>query len=179
MSLMQRGLTRLFCEGQTIELHTPADYTRSDFDNVFIMVDRLVAGPGVRQRLVDSLEICFREGHGSAVIETAGPEVKLLKFSDKFECKYDGTIYAQPEPRLFSFNNPYGACTTCQGFGNTIGLDIDQVIPNPGLTLSEGAIEPWTKPQYEWARDELRQFCKSEKIPMNIQFTQPAPAMAW
>jgi excinuclease ABC subunit A len=172
MSLMQRGFTRLFSAGQTIDLHSPDDYTRSDFDDVFVMVDRLVAGPDIRQRLVDSLEICFQEGHGTANIETAGPEPTRLKFSDRFECKYDGTIYAQPEPRLFSFNNPYGACPTCQGFGNTIGLDLDLVIPNPGLSLKEGAIEPWTKPQHEWAFDELRQFCKSEKISMTVPFAQ-------
>ena len=70
--------------------------------------------------------------------------------------------YATPEPRLFSFNNPYGACPTCQGFGNTIGLDLDLVIPNPELTLKDGAIEPWTKPQHEWAQKELKQFCKPE-----------------
>ncbi len=97
---------------------------------------------------------------------------RLRNFSDRFECKYDGTVYAQPEPRLFSFNNPYGACPTCQGFGNTIGLDLDLVIPNPGLSLKEGAIEPWTKPQHEWALDELKQFCKSEKISMTVPFAQ-------
>ncbi len=172
MSLMQRGFTRLYAKGQAIDLNSPDDYNLPDFDDVFVMVDRLVAQPEVRQRLVDSLEICFQEGHGSAVIETAEAEPRRFKFSDRFECKYDGTLYAQPEPRLFSFNNPYGACPTCQGFGNTIGLDLDLVIPNPGLALNEGAIEPWTKPQHEWAQDELRQFCKSEKIPMNVSFAQ-------
>ena len=173
MSLMQRGFTRLFAAGETIDLSSPDDYKRNDFAEVFVMVDRLIAGPEIRQRLVDSLEICFQEGHGSAVIETAviaPAEPVRLKFSDRFECKNDGTVYAQPEPRLFSFNNPFGACPTCQGFGNTIGLDLDLVIPNPGLTLNEGAIEPWTKPQHEWAQDELKQFCKTEKIPLNVPF---------
>ena len=172
MSLMQRGFTRLLAKGEIIELQSPDDYKLPDFDDVFIVVDRLVARPDVRQRLVDSLEICFQEGHSTAIIQTAEAKPKEFKFSDRFECKYDGTVYTQPEPRLFSFNNPYGACPTCQGFGNTIGLDLDLVIPNPGLSLSEGAIEPWTKPQYEWAQDELRQFCKSEKISMNVPFTQ-------
>src|ERR1051325_556130 len=200
MSLMQRGFTRLFSAGQIIELNSPDDYQLDTFDDVFVMVDRLVARPDVRQRLVDSLEICFQEGHGAANIETAsggsqlgssptvreGPDADIsaepsltvglrpirLKFSDRFECKYDGTLYAQPEPRLFSFNNPYGACRTCQGFGNTIGLDLDLVIPNPGLSLNEGAIEPWTKPQHEWAFDELKQFCKSEKISLSVPFAQ-------
>jgi excinuclease ABC subunit A len=172
MSLMQRGFTRLYSKGKTIELHSPDDYTLADFEDVYVMVDRLVAGPEVRQRLVDSLEICFQEGHGSAMVETAETTPRRFNFSDRFECKYDGTVYAQPEPRLFSFNNPYGACPTCQGFGNTIGLDLDLAIPNPGLSLNEGAIEPWTKPQHEWAQEELRQFCKTEKIPMNVPFAQ-------
>jgi excinuclease ABC subunit A len=186
MSLMQRGFTRLLRDGKQIDLAAPEDYHADDFENVYVLVDRLTAREDVRQRLVDSLEICFREGHGAAVIETAnatgthasgvqseragGARTQRLRFSEKFECKYDGTVYATPEPRLFSFNNPFGACPTCQGFGNTIGLDLDLVIPNPGLTLTEGAIEPWTKPQFDWAKTELRRFCKSERIPTNVPF---------
>ena len=172
LSLMQRGFTRLLYKGQTIELASAEDYKRDDFNDVFVLVDRLTARSDTRQRLVDSLEICFQEGHGLAVIETAEPQSKRLNFSDRFACKYDGTLYAQPEPRLFSFNNPFGACPTCQGFGNTIGLDIDLVMPNPGLSLKEGAIDPWTKPQHDWAMDELRQFCKSQKIPLNVPFIE-------
>jgi excinuclease ABC subunit A len=172
MSLMQRGFTRLFADGQTIELNSPDDYTRDDFDNVYVLVDRLVAREDVRQRLVDSLETCFQEGHGTAIVQTAEAEAQRFHFSERFECKYDGTVYAQPEPRLFSFNNPFGACPACQGFGNIIGLDMDLVIPNPALSLNEGAIEPWTKPQHEWARTELKRFCKSERISMDVPFNQ-------
>ena len=186
MSLMQRGFTRLLHEGKQIDLSSSDDYPRDDFDDVYALVDRLVARADVRQRLVDSLETCFREGHGQAVIELsvgthasgmlsdqrAGDARTRLRFSERFECKYDGTIYATPEPRLFSFNNPFGACPTCQGFGNTIGLDLNLVIPNPGLSLSEGAIEPWTKPQYDWAQAELKRFCKTERIPMNAPFNE-------
>ncbi|HEV3471000.1 MAG TPA: excinuclease ABC subunit UvrA [Pyrinomonadaceae bacterium] len=170
MSLMQRGFTRLLAGGETVELRTPDDYRRADFEGVYVLVDRLVARPDVRERLVDSFETCFVEGHGQAVVQTAEAEPRALRFSERFECKYDGTVYAQPEPRLFSFNNPYGACPTCQGFGNTIGLDLDLVIPNPQLSLAEGAIEPWTKPQYDWARAELRRFCRQERIPMDEPF---------
>jgi excinuclease ABC subunit A len=172
MSLMQRGFTRLFASGETIELRSPDDYTRGDFEGVFVLVDRLVARADVRERLVDSFETCFIEGHGQAVVQTVEQEPRAFKFSERFECKYDGTVYAQPEPRLFSFNNPFGACPTCQGFGNTIGLDLDLVIPNPQLSLAEGAIEPWTKPQYEWARTELRRFCRQEKIPFDVPFQE-------
>ena len=172
MSLMQRGFTRLLHEGQQIDLSSPDDYQRDNFDNVYVLVDRLVAREDVRQRLVDSLETCFREGHGQALMQTAADKPQLLRFAERFQCKYDGTVYARPEPRLFSFNNPFGACRVCQGFGNTIGIDMDLVIPNPGLTLLEGAIEPWTKPQFDWARTDLRRFCKAERIPMNVAFNQ-------
>src|SRR5712691_4212043 len=181
MSLMQRGFTRLVCEGRQIDLASPDDYQREDFENVFVLVDRLTAREDVRQRLVDSLETCFREGHGRAVIQTSEPPAvaggqsappRQLRFAEAFECKYDDTVYALPEPRLFSFNNPFGACPTCQGFGNTIGLDLDLVIPNPGLALHEGAIEPWTKPQLDWTKTELRRFCKVERIPMDEPFSQ-------
>ncbi|HYY59705.1 MAG TPA: excinuclease ABC subunit UvrA, partial [Pyrinomonadaceae bacterium] len=172
MSLMQRGFTRLYSGGETIELRSPDDYTRPDFHEVYVLIDRLTARASIRERLVDSLETCFREGHGTALIETADGQARRLQFSERFECKYDGTVYAQPEPRLFSFNNPFGACPTCQGFGNTIGLDLDLVIPNPALSLSEGAIEPWTKPQHDWARTELRRFCKSEGIRMDVPWAE-------
>ena len=172
MSLMQRGFTRFLTKGQILELNTPDDYTLPDFKDVFVLVDRLSARADVRQRLVDSLETCFQEGHGAAIVETVETKPRRLRFSEKFSCKYDGTSYEQPEPRLFSFNNPFGACPTCQGFGNTIGLDLELVIPNPGLSLKDGAIEPWTKPQHEWAMDELCQFCKTEKISLTVAFNQ-------
>ncbi|HKS39091.1 MAG TPA: excinuclease ABC subunit UvrA [Blastocatellia bacterium] len=172
MSLMQRGFTRLYKDGRTIELATPDSYTDSNFDNTFVLVDRLVARSDIRARLIDSLEVCYQEGHGQAVIETADESHTRLEFSESFECKHCNIIYAAPEPRLFSFNNPFGACPTCQGFGNTIGLDLNLVIPNRELSLSQGAIEPWTKPQYDWAQKELIKFAKQSGIPTDVPFRQ-------
>ena len=172
MSLMQRGFTRLYRNGEIIDLVTPDSYTDSTFDDTFVLVDRLIARPDVRSRVVDSIEVCYQEGHGQAVIETAGAERRLLPFAESFECKQCNLRYATPEPRLFSFNNPFGACPTCQGFGNTIGLDLDLVIPNRELTLAGGAIEPFTKPQYDWAQKELLKFCKEAAIPTNLPFRQ-------
>src|SRR6185369_10376530 len=125
-----------------------------------------------RTRLVDSLEICYQEGHGQAIIETANEPGVRLVFSEGFECKRCAIRYAAPEPQLFSFNNPFGACPTCQGFGNTIGLDLNLVIPNRELTLAGGAIEPWIKPQYDWAQKELLRFSKQAGIPTNVPFRQ-------
>ncbi|MDQ3011277.1 MAG: excinuclease ABC subunit A, partial [Acidobacteriota bacterium] len=172
MSLMQRGFTRLYdaVKDETIELQTPDSFTGKSFDNVFVLVDRLAVKADVRSRLVDSIETCYREGHGQAVIQTVGESPQQLAFSEKFQCKNCGLNYIQPEPQLFSFNNPFGACPTCQGFGNTIGLDMNLVIPNRELSLDEGAIEPFTKPQFEWWRDELKKFAKRERISMSAPF---------
>jgi len=172
MSLMQRGFTRLYKEGRTIELATPDSYTDSDFDNTFVLVDRLAVDAEARARLVDSLEVCYQEGHGQAIVETVQEPRSRFVFSEGFECKRCAIKYAAPEPRLFSFNNPFGACPTCQGFGNTIGLDLNLVIPNRELSLVKGAIEPWMKPQYEWAQKELLRFCKQAGIPTTVPFRQ-------
>jgi excinuclease ABC subunit A len=172
MSLMQRGFTRLYKEGRAIELATPDSYTDSDFDNTFVLVDRLAVDPEGRPRLVDSLEVCYQEGHGQAIVETADDPRSRFQFSEGFECKRCAIKYAAPEPRLFSFNNPFGACPTCQGFGNTIGLDLNLVIPNRELSLAKGAIEPWMKPQYDWAQKELLRFTKQEGIPTTVPFRQ-------
>ncbi len=169
MSLMQKGFTRLFNEGKTIDLRTPDDFTGDSLENVYVLVDRLAIKEDIRQRLVDSLEICFRQS-GTAIIQTNEETPQVLKFSDKFICQHDGTFFYEPEPRLFSFNSPFGACPVCQGFGNTIGIDFNLVVPDPLLTLAEGAIEPWTKPQHKWAFDELKEFAKQDGIPMNVPF---------
>ncbi|HEX8288351.1 MAG TPA: excinuclease ABC subunit UvrA [Pyrinomonadaceae bacterium] len=169
MSLMQQGFTRFHRDGETIELQKPEDYPHKDFNETFVLIDRLKADREIRQRLVDSLEICFRE-EGSAIIKTAEANTQTLNFSEKFVCKYDGTVYEEPEPRLFSFNSPFGACPICQGFGNTIDIDYALVVPNENLSIEEGAIEPFTRPQYDWAQKELLRFARNGEIPTKIPF---------
>ncbi len=189
ISLLQQGFSRLFREGQMIELQKPEDYSLDDFDNTFVLIDRLAASPDIRQRLVDSLETCFREGHAAVIVPSSKFQVpssdsesvlnlepvtwKLepaLRFSDQFVCKYDGTRYEEPEPTLFSFNSPFGACPTCQGFGNTIGIDYGLVIPNPLISLNAGAIEPFTRPTHAWAQKELVKYAESANIDMKVPF---------
>ena len=167
MSLMQQGFTRLFRNGETIELQKPEDYPFTDFENTFVLIDRLKADAEIRQRLVDSLEICFRES-GAAIIQST--DNRTLNFSEKFICKYDGAIYEEPEPRLFSFNSPFGACPLCQGFGNTIDIDFDLIVPNDNLSIEDGAVEPFTRPQYSWAQKELLRFARNSDIPTKIAF---------
>ena len=182
MSLMQGGFTRLFRDGETIDLQKPEDYPFQDFENTFVLIDRLKADKEIRQRLVDSLETCFRES-GAAVIKLSEQEAvatgltpQTLNFSDKFICKYDSTNYEEPEPRLFSFNSPFGACPLCQGFGNTIDIDFELVVPNENLSIEKGAIEPFMRPQYEWALKGLRTFCAAEDISLKTPFADLSDA---
>ena len=170
ISLLQQGFSRLYRDGEVLELARPEDYKFADFQNTFVLIDRLKADPEIRQRLVDSLETCFREGHAARVEPAGVEEPAALKFSDRYICKYDGTVYEEPEPQLFSFNSPYGACPTCQGFGNTIGVDYDLVIPNPLLSLKDGAIEPFTRPQHSWAQKELLKYAASANIKTNVPY---------
>lgn len=165
--LLQQGFSRLFRNGETIELSQPEDYKFADFNGTYVLIDRLTANAETRQRLVDSLEICFREVH-SAVVETVSGE--QLKYSDSYICKYDGTRYDEPEPSLFSFNSPYGACPTCQGFGNTIGIDYGLVIPDPLKSLADGAVDPFSKKQHEWAQKELLKYAAHAHIDVTAPF---------
>src|SRR5665213_1181152 len=150
--LRKNGFNRLYQNAKVFEFSTPESLLDIDFSQpLFILVDRFVISPDLHQRIVDTTEICYREA-GEVIFEEATPQNPppvTLRFSEKFACKRCGIELVTPEPGLFSFNNPMGACPRCQGFGNTIDYDMDLVIPNPGLSLDEGAIDPWTKPQYE------------------------------
>lgn len=173
MSLMQRGFTRLYQDNKVIELEKPESFLGDSLVGVYVLVDRLAIKPDIRQRLIDSIETCYQASSGQVVIFTLANSdysAQEFHFSDQFECKPCGAIYPIPEPRLFSFNNPYGACPTCQGFGNTVGLDLDLVIPNRHLSLADGAVEPWSKAQFDWALEEMRDFCKNSGIPLNVPF---------
>ncbi|HWP84718.1 MAG TPA: excinuclease ABC subunit UvrA, partial [Terriglobia bacterium] len=126
-----------------------------------------------------SLEICYREG-GEAVVEfpdaraggSAIPLPERLTFNDRFECKSCRIGYVEPEPRLFSFNSPYGACPRCHGFGNTIDFDPDLVIPDPTRSLDEGAIDPWTKPRYRHFYHEFRRVAREQGVRLDVPYAQ-------
>jgi excinuclease ABC subunit A len=172
-SLRGKGFNRLYQGGNTFEFSTPESLLDIDFHQpLFILVDRFVITPDVHQRLVDTTEICYREA-GEVIFEEATPEQQppsRLRFSEAFACRDDGTVLAPPEPALFSFNNPMGACPRCQGFGNTVDYDMGLVIPDTGLTLDDGAVDPWTKTQHDWYLPEFRKAAKAAKIRCDIPF---------
>ena len=159
------------------EFSSPETLLDVDFSKpVYVLVDRLSVNPESRSRLTDSVEICYREGGGEAILEfiadSAGNRAERLTFNERFECKNDGTLYQEPEPRLFSFNNPYGACPRCQGFGNTIDFDLNLVVPDSSKSLDEGAIEPWTKPRFRALLQDVKKWARGRGIPLNIPWRQ-------
>src|SRR5437773_6722130 len=177
LDLQKRGFNRLYQAGRVHEFSSPETLLDVDFSKpVYVLVDRLAVSPESRARLVDSIEICYREGQGEAILEFmadgAGNSAERLTFNERFECKNDGTLYQEPEPRLFSFNNPYGACPRCQGFGNTIDFDLNLVVPDPSKSLDDGAIEPWTKPRYRTLFQEVKKWARGRGIPTNVPWRQ-------
>ncbi len=149
--LRRKGFNRLFQNGKTFEFSTPESLLDIDFSTpLYALVDRFVIQPDLHQRLVDTVEICYREAGEVFFEEASVAEPRRLHFSEKYSCKVCGLTVNAPEPTLFSFNNPIGACPVCQGFGNTIDYDMGLIIPDPMVSLDGGAVEPWTKPQYSW-----------------------------
>jgi len=131
--LREKGFNRLYQNGKIFEFSTPESLLDIHFaEPVFLLVDRIVVSAEIRARLVDAIESSYRQA-GEVIFETAprdGGTSERLRYSQRFECKRCNLRYEEPEPRLFSFNNPYGACPRCQGFGNTIDFDLGRVIPD-------------------------------------------------
>jgi excinuclease ABC subunit A len=176
--LRKAGFNRLYQRGEVFEFSTPESLLDIDFDQpVFVLVDRLMVSPEARTRVVDAIETAYRES-GEVIFEIPGDDDRAeatdgsvrttLRFAQRFECKACNLRYEEPEPRLFSFNNPYGACPRCQGFGNTIDFDLDLVIPDKIKSLSEGAIEPWNKPKYRPLFTDLKRYAKQAGIPLDV-----------
>ena len=150
-TLRKRGFGRLLIDGRVLSIEDAAleADTLRGVTSLAVIVDRLKVVPDVRSRLTDSIETAFREGDGAAFaieVDDAGAPTATHRFSERFECRTCGLAYEVPQPRLFSFNNPFGACATCHGFGNIIELDINLVVPDQSKSIQQGAIEPWTKP---------------------------------
>ena len=176
--LRKAGFNRLYQSGQVFEFSTPESLLDVDFNQpVFVLVDRLTVSAEGRSRIVDAVETAYRES-GEVIFDlpTRGEQPpRQLRFSHRFECKHCNARYEEPEPRLFSFNNPYGACPRCQGFGNTIDFDLDLVIPDKTKALGEGAVDPWNKPKYRPIFTEMKRFAKQSGIPLEVPWGELEP----
>ena len=154
--LLQKGYSRVVANGSTAFIEELIAEGQPEVEgDVFIMIDRAVIHPGDEDlmfRLSDSVQTAFFEGHGTCIVKL---DDETRTFSDRFEL--DGMVFEEPSVNFFSFNNPYGACQTCEGFGSVLGIDEDLVIPDKSLTVYEGAIAPWrTDKQSEWLKPLLK-----------------------
>jgi excinuclease ABC subunit A len=177
--LRRRGYNRLYQNGKIVEFSTPESLLELNFDQpIFVLIDRLAISPDSRARIVDAIETGYRES-GEVQFHTLPREenetAAKLRFSAAFECTSCHRAYREPEPRLFSFNNPYGACPRCQGFGNTIDFDPNLIIPDKSKTLDEGAIAPWTTTKYRPHHGEMKRAAKVANIPTNVPWYDLTP----
>ena len=160
---MKRGFQRLKIDGQFYEIADAPALDKKLKHDVEVVVDRIVVRPDMAARLAESFETALELADGLAVIEFADKaegesEPKRILFSSKFACPVSGFTIAEIEPRLFSFNNPHGACPVCGGLGSELRVDPSLVVPDPKLTLKRGAIAPWAKsssPYYLQTLDAL------------------------
>ncbi len=170
-NLRAQGFLRVVTNGEVVHLDDLAsreiDLARAA--DLLIVVDRLSAGPESRGRLAEAAGTAFREGDGDCVLVVLDNERRstYLRFTERFECPNDGYRAPAPTPQLFSFNNPRGACATCNGFGAVLTYDESLIVPHPERSVRDGAIDPWTKPRYDGRRRTLSEFCKKEGIPLD------------
>jgi len=168
-SLRRKGFARLLIDGQAVSFDDIDPASLRNRTVLQVIVDRIqLTAEDLRQRLTDSIEMAYLEGGGAAwAFPQSSPESPApspILFSERFECRTCGIPYEDPQPRLFSFNNPFGACPTCHGFGNIVELDMNLVVPDPKKSIQQGAIEPWTKPHYRAQLADLKRAAKKHKV---------------
>ncbi len=183
--LRKKGFGRLLAGGQAVAFEDVDGAALSGQALLQVVVDRVRVAPDALGRLTDSIETAYAEGGGAAfAVElpsadrdatAVGPgllpltsEPRLHVFSERFECRACGIAYEDPQPRLFSFNNPFGACATCHGFGNIIEVDMDLVVPDPSKSISQNAIEPWSKPHYRSHLADLKRSVRTHPVRLDV-----------
>ena len=199
-ALRERGIIRILADNALIDIaQSSTNLDIHQFTSVAGIVDRLVTGKKIKVRLVDSLDTAYRLGHGylqilflmapgksqpdkhnntivrqtpykSSLIDNV--EWAELSFSSFFRCNACNREFTTPTPHLFSFNNPLGACQRCQGFGHTIDIDFDLVIPDKKKTINEGAIAPWNSPAYSGLLEELKSTASEYHFPLDTPFSK-------
>jgi excinuclease ABC subunit A len=198
--LREEGFIRVIADHKLLNLdETPSTIPspQSPFDNLragpapsllLVVVDRLTAGSTTSQRLRESVEAAFAHGSGKCVVlvdrlplpgklgdatfRLDDHDWSLLRFSSAMTCDNCGREYPEPEPRLYSFNSPMGACPQCEGFGNVVDVDMDLVVPDPNKTLREGAIAPWNTPAYAHELEELIALAPAVGLPLDVPFRE-------
>ena len=171
--LIKNGYYRIWEEGKILNLTNlqPSEIERRE--TASLLIDRLIAKDKERSRLSEAIQRGFQQGNGK--VEVLTEHGKKITFTRSFSCNRCGRNFSEPEPLLFSFNNPLGACPTCQGFGRIIGIDWQKVIPDPRKTLKERPFAPWNTPAYKDLYEYLWDACRRYKIPTQKPFDELLP----
>ncbi len=190
-NLRARGFVRVAVDDTVLHLDDLGTRDLAAAGDVLVVIDRLQVDAAAQGRVADAVETAFREGDGEVVLlfsdpvpapaghtgRDAGQLVMRLRYTERFECPDDGTRAPHPTPQLFSFNNPRGACVTCNGFGAVLGYDEALIVPDAERSLRDGAIDPWTKPRYEKQRRLVLDFARTLGVDPDVPWRRlPAAA---
>jgi len=169
--LATQGFARARVDGEVIELTDKTDLARYEQHTIEVIVDRLVRRAGIERRLTDSLETALKLAEGVAEVEIVSKDGELegetLTFSQHLACLKCGRSYEELAPRNFSFNSPYGACEKCDGLGTTFEVDPDLIVPNPDLSIAEGAIAPWSAGRSQYYSRLVESAAEEHKVPID------------
>lgn len=162
---LSRGFTRFYLKNKVRYIEEIKKFPKG----CEIVIDRLKIESGSAARLVESIETAFREA-GRVFINVDG--AKPLRYTQNLECGRCDIKFQELAPAMFSFNSPQGACTECNGFGNKLDISPELVVPNPEISIAQGAIEPFTKPSYRFQQRKLRDFAESSNIDVNVPYSR-------
>mgnify|MGYP001186390851 FL=1 len=171
--IRKQGFVRVRVDGEVLDLSTEIKLEKNKKHNIEVVVDRIVVKPDVQARLADSLETALRLADGKVIVDVIGQEELL--FSEKHACAICGFSIGELEPRIFSFNSPFGACPECDGLGFKLEVDPDMVVPDKTLTLAEGAIAAWEPKVSTYYQQLLESACRHFGIRMDIPFEELPP----
>ncbi|MFC4477718.1 excinuclease ABC subunit UvrA [Flavobacterium chungangensis] len=181
--LLQQGFARILVDNEMIRLDefSASDLHQLDNKDILLIIDRIVVKEEEEfyNRLADAVQTAFFEGKGICYLQELNAE-KRFSYSNNFEL--DGMTFLEPNVHLFSFNNPYGACPVCEGYGNIIGIDADLVVPNTSLSIYESAIYPWRGESMSWYKDELVKHAYKFDFPIHkpyFQLTDEQKDLIW
>ncbi len=167
-ALRKKGFGRVVVDDRAVRLDDVDPGALVDRAALQVVVDRLQVGPDLQGRMTDSVETAYLEGAGAAFAMEVGDVTKdtpiVHRFSERFECRPCGIAYEVPQPRLFSFNSPFGACPTCHGFGNVIELDLNLAVPDQSKSIQQNAIEPFSKPHYRSHLVDLKRAARARGV---------------
>ncbi|MCM3639368.1 excinuclease ABC subunit UvrA [Sporosarcina luteola] len=164
--IKKQGYVRIRVNGDVIDLDDNIELNKNKKHTIEVVIDRIVVKEGIEARLSDSLESALRLAEGNVLVDVI--DVEELLFSEHHACPICGFSIGELEPRMFSFNSPFGACPDCDGLGTKLEVDPDLVIPDNSLTLNENAIAPWIPTSSQYYPELLKTICKHFKIPMDV-----------